>query len=137
MGDLDRDGDLDVIESLVEKPLVLLENQSNRVGHFLSLELIGTQSNRDAVGAIVTCTVGDHAIVRHRFSGGSYASSNAPDLHFGFPSDWFLKDENQIDGPEVAVEIQWPSGQTTQLANVSLDRQRIVVENQPDPELEH
>jgi enediyne biosynthesis protein E4 len=118
-GDLDGDGDLDCIVSMVEQPSVILENDTPSQGRYLFVDLVGTKCNRNAIGAYVECRIGANKLVRHRYSGGSFASSNSPTLHFG------LGDIQQID----EVTVHWPSGETTVLANVKPDQRITVIEN--------
>ncbi len=84
----------------------------------MRLELQGTKSNRDAVGARVTVQIGDRRLVRHRKGGGSYLSASDPRLHFGIGSA--LKVDQ--------VEIRWPSGRLQRLGPLEADRAYLVIE---------
>ncbi len=119
VGDFDDDGDVDCIVSMIEQPTIVLENRSEHLGHYLFVDLVGTKSNRDAIGAYVECKLGDGKIVRHRYSGGSYASSNSASLHFGLGS------AKSID----QVTVHWPLGGTTVLENVPVDQKIQVIES--------
>jgi enediyne biosynthesis protein E4 len=118
VGDFDQDGDPDCIVSMIEQPTIVLENRSEHLGHYLFVDLVGTKGNRDAIGAYVECVMGDKKIIRHRYSGGSYASSNSASLHFGLGS------AQTID----QVIVHWPLGGTSVLNNVSVDRKIQVIE---------
>jgi enediyne biosynthesis protein E4 len=99
-GDLFNDGKMDVVINQLGDVPVLLRNVNADKNHWLGLQLVGgAGSPRDGVGATVYVTAGG---IRQRgdvISGGSYASSNDPRVHFG------LGDATKIDG----VEIHWPS----------------------------
>ena len=97
-GDYDNDGDIDIFVNNMNEPPSLLRNDSTRTGGFLSLRLIGTQSNHNAIGARVTVYVGAQKIVQEVRSGSSFLSHSDLRLHFG------LGDSKVVD----KVEIQWP-----------------------------
>src|SRR5262249_13828788 len=61
----------------------LLHNESTTPHHWLRLDLQGTKSNRDAVGARVAVSAGGRKLVRHRKGGGRYCSASDPRLFFG------------------------------------------------------
>ena len=100
-GDLFNNGKIDVVINQLDNVPVLLRNVNVDGNHWVGLQLAGGQrSPRDAVGAAVYLTAGG---IRQRadvISGGSYASSNDPRLHFG------LGEHTKID----SLEIHWPSG---------------------------
>ena len=76
------------------------------------MKLIGTTSNRDAIGAQVKVQAGDLVQYDHVRAGGTFLSSNDPRLHFG------LGDHTMID----AIEIRWPSGKVERLSGVKANR---------------
>jgi hypothetical protein len=106
-GDLDNDGDLDVVMTTNGGPAVLLRNDggSNRS---LRLRLVGSRSNRDGFGAVVRVTAGGETQTQMLRSGSSYLSQSEKILTFGLGS------RTQAD----AVEIRWPSGQVQRLTDV-------------------
>jgi tetratricopeptide (TPR) repeat protein len=122
-GDLDNDGRIDLVALHQNGPLVYLHNQTDG-GHFLTILLEGTESNRDAVGAVVTVTAGGRRRRAWRYGGGSYQSASDPRIHFGLGGD-------AIE----AVEIRWPSGRVDQLAHLELDRGYRVREGDRTPRL--
>ena len=98
VGDYDNDGDTDVfVNNMNERPS-LLRNDSKPAGGFLSLRLIGTKSNRSAIGARVTVEAGSRVMVQEVRSGSSFMSSNDLKLHFG------LGDSARVD----KVVVDWP-----------------------------
>ncbi len=115
-GDLDNDGDVDIVVNNQNDPPTLLLNQSRVKNNSISIRTIGLQSNRDGIGTRVTVAVGDHRQIEEVRSGGSYLSQNDLRVHFG------LGKAARAD----RVEIRWPSGQVDRLVDV-LANQLIVV----------
>jgi hypothetical protein len=112
VGDFDNDGDLDILVSNNGEAPQLLRNDGGNSNHWLEILLIGTKSNRDAVGARVKVVAGDLKLFDQRKGGMSYQSSQDPRLHFG------LNQQERVD----AIEIRWPSGEVTKLENVTSDQ---------------
>ena len=121
-GDLDRDGDPDVVMSTNGGPAAVFENLSvprpgagtdaGGHGHWLRVDLRGTRSNRDGVGARVEVTAGGSTqrwLVR---TGGSYMSQSQLDPLFG------LGGATEADG----VVVRWPSGAVQSFEGVEADR---------------
>jgi hypothetical protein len=81
--DVDNDGRMDLLLVAQNSPLAYFHNQTEGAGHFLTVRLEGSASNRDAIGAKVTVTAGRRRQTGWRFGGGSYASASDPRLHFG------------------------------------------------------
>lgn len=117
-GDLDNDGWVDVVvENIDGKPLVL-RNDSGHNSHWISVQLIGTKSNRLAIGAKVTARAGSLVQMDEVRSGGSYLSQNDLRIHFGLGS---LASVDQL-------EIQWPSGSKETIRTLAADRFYVVKE---------
>jgi hypothetical protein len=121
-GDLDNDGRPDLVVLPQRTPLAFFHNATEG-GHFLTLRLEGTKSNRDAVGALVTLTTSGRTIRRWRTGGGSFQSASDGRLHFG------LAAATKID----AVEIRWPSGRVDRLTNLEADRAYRLREGEAAP----
>ncbi|HEX7958688.1 MAG TPA: CRTAC1 family protein [Terriglobales bacterium] len=112
VADFDNDGDLDILVSNNGQAPQLLRNDGGNANHWLEILLIGTRSNRDAVGARVKLTAGDLVHFEQRKGGMSYQSAQDPRLHFGLGS------RTQID----SLEITWPSGTVTKLEKLAVDQ---------------
>jgi hypothetical protein len=112
VGDFDNDGDLDILVNNNGQRAQLLRNDGGNANHWLEISLIGTRSNRDGVGARVKVVAGDLTLYDQRKGGMSYQSAQDPRLHFGLGQR----------GNVTSIEITWPSGTVTKLANVKSDQ---------------
>jgi hypothetical protein len=111
-GDLNGDGRLDVVVSQIGAPAEIWMNDSPGGQHWLELALVGTRSNRNAIGARVKVVSKRGAQYNHVSTASGYASSSAGPLHFGLGPD------KSAD----VVEIRWPSGKVQRLTDVQADR---------------
>jgi hypothetical protein len=116
-GDLDNDGDIDIVINNLDGPPTILRNDGGNQGNWLQVKCAGTKSNRSAIGARVSVRIGDTLRVDEVMSGGSYYSHSDLRLHFGLAS------AKKVD----AVEVAWPSGLKTTVENVNAN-QAIVIE---------
>src|SRR3984957_1677376 len=108
VGDFDNDGDLDILVNNNGQPMQLLRNDGGNANHWVGILLMGTKSNRDGVGARLRLSASDLILYDQRKGGMSYQSAQDPRLHFG------LGQRATVD----AIEILWPSGSVTKLANL-------------------
>src|SRR5205085_404621 len=110
--DFDRDGDVDLLLTTNNGPAYLFRNDQLRPGReanqSIRLRLVGTQSNRDAIGAIVRLESGGLSQSRMVKSGSSYLSQSELPLTFG------LAKKDQAD----RLVVQWPSGRTEEFKNL-------------------
>src|SRR5204862_3118140 len=83
LGDYNNDGRVDIAFAVVNGPPVLLQNRGADGGHWLLVKLVGTRSNRDAVGARVTVSAGGRSAMEEVHGSGSYLSYSDVRLHFG------------------------------------------------------
>ncbi len=111
-GDFDRDGDLDILLTTNNGPAVLFRNEQLAGNRSIRLELQGTQSNRDAIGANVQVFAGDLRQSRMVRGGSSYLSQSELPLTFG------LGKRDKID----RVVIQWPGGRIEEHKNLQAAR---------------
>jgi hypothetical protein len=97
---------------------ILLRNDRGNKNNWLILHLIGTESNRDAIGARVKVTVNGVTQIDQKKGGCGYLSQNDPRLHFG------LGDAESVD----KIEINWPAGTEQVLEDVTANRIMVIEE---------
>jgi ASPIC and UnbV/FG-GAP-like repeat len=100
IADFDNDGRLDFYQTNANQPSLLYHNVTTGAGHWIELKLVGTRSNRDAIGARVTARVAGATLMREVNGGNGYASQSTTRLHIG------LGAATRID----EIEVRWPSG---------------------------
>ena len=118
VGDLDNDGRIDVVINSIDQPAKVLRNETPGQNHWIILNLVGTRSNRDGIGAqvkITTATGIQYAMVT---TAGSYQSSSDKRLHFGLAADRVI----------TRVEIRWPSGIKQELSDLKADQMVTILE---------
>lgn len=120
-GDVNNDGNLDVLVFNVAGPPSLFLNETKNHNHRILVHLVGVKSNRMAIGARVTVTTTDMTQVDEVRGGGSYLSSNDSRLHFGLGKNSSIKN----------LEVRWPSGLVQNFPNVSSDAIYEITEGQP------
>jgi hypothetical protein len=112
VADLNHDGKLDVVVTALSQPAEIWINKSPEHHHWIELQLEGTKSNRDGIGAMVKVTTKSGAQWVYKTNAAGYASASAGPVHFG------LGDDAKVD----AIEIRWPSGIVQTLKDVAADR---------------
>ena len=111
-GDIDNDGDVDVVVNNVNAPPDLFRNDTDPGRHWLLVKLVGTASNRSAIGARVGATAGGFTQWQEVRGGGSYISQNDLRVHFGL-------------GSAARVErlwVRWPNGLEEEWRDVAGDQ---------------
>ena len=121
-GDLDNDGDIEIVVNNLDSTPSLLVNRVE-AAHWLQVRLRGVASNADGLGSVVRMRAGDLSLVRECRSGGSFLSSNDPRLHFG------LGDNKRVEH----LEVRWPTGRTEIYGATTADREITLVEGQGTP----
>ncbi len=116
-GDFDNDGDLDIVIVNQNETPSLLRNDVSGNLHWLKLKLVGTKSNRSAIGARVTVRYGDNVQAKEVLGQSSYLSVNDRRLHFGLGS-----------ATEADVEVRWPLGLVENFKGVGVNRVLHVTE---------
>ncbi len=120
VADVDNDGDLDVLVTNNGQSADLLRNDGGNRNHALQLRLVGTRSNRDAIGARVLMTIGSSTQVREVKAGSSYLGQNDTRVHFGL-------------GPALRadrLEVRWPNGHSETFQQVQANAIVTIVEGE-------
>lgn len=120
VGDMDNDGRPDVLFTCLGDTPVLLRNTFSESGSWVGLQLEGTRSNRDAIGARVIVAAGRRKLVRWITGGGSYLSSHDKRLLFGLGGDGAPS--------RVNAEIHWPSGRVQIVPGLAANRYHRIEE---------
>jgi hypothetical protein len=111
LGDINNDGNLDLIVFNVAGPPSVFLNETRNSNHRVLLRLIGARSNRGAVGARVRVTTATMSQMDEVRAGGSYNSTNDTRLHFGLGKDAIIS----------SVEVWWPSGLHQEFTEIRAD----------------
>ena len=119
LGDYDNDGDTDVFIANEGSRNVLLRNDANR-NNWITIQLIGVESNRSAIGARIHLTNDSITQIREICGGGSYISFNS------LPAEFGLGESGVVD----EIEVRWPSGLTQELANVGANQSIVITEGE-------
>ena len=117
-GDVDNDGDVDLVITNNGGPLDVLRNNTARDRHALELRLVGVKSNRNGIGARVTITAQGRTQMREVKSGSSYLGQNDLRVHFG------LGDATRIE----RIDVRWPAGDVETIRDVASDQILTVTE---------
>ena len=119
-GDINNDGNVDMVIFNVGAPPSLFLNDTKNSNHRALFKLVGTKGNREAIGGRVTVTSATRSQMEEIKAGSSYLSTSDPRLHFGLAGDSIMD----------KVEIRWPNGEVETLRNVPADAIYTVVQGQ-------
>ena len=119
-GDINNDGNIDFVTLNVGQPPTLVINHTRNENHRVLFKLIGTKSNRAAIGARITVHAGKLVSINEVKAGSSYLSQNDLRLHFGLGMETLMQ----------TVEVRWPNGQTETLHDIATDAIYTVYEGQ-------
>ena len=116
--DFDNDGNMDIVAANNGDPPLVLHNSGGTGNHFLNFKLVGTKSNRDAMGARIKLTAGGISQIREIAGGGSYLSQSDLRAHFGLGRS----------AKAATIEVTWPSGGHQVFHDVEADKFYIIEE---------
>lgn len=121
--DWNRDGSDEFIVSHLESPAALLKNETPAPGHSIVLRFVGVRSSRDAIGLSATAVIAGRQQYQQLTAGDGYQASNQRQLVFG------LGNHTQID----ELKLDWPSGASHTLTDLTAGTEYLVVEGQSRP----
>jgi hypothetical protein len=116
-GDFDNDGDIDILVMNMNEPPSLLRNDVSSTNHWIKILLVGTKSNRSAIGSRVLVRYGERQQAQEVVAQSSFYSANDRRLHFG------LGAETKAD-----LMIRWASGATETIPRVNADQMITIQE---------
>ena len=116
--DLDNDGYVDVVVLNSRREPTILRNVSSHTNHWIQVQLRGTKTNRDGIGAHVTVKAGDLTQLDEVHSGRSYQSDFGKRLYFG------IGQRQKVD----QIQVKWIGGGTDVVRDVGVDRLVTIVE---------
>lgn len=118
-GDLNNDGRMDVVVSAIGEPAKVLYNVCSPENHWILIQLQGTRSNRDAIGAKIKITSDSGQVqYNHVTTAVGYASASDKRVHFGLGAVRRIRE----------IEIRWPSGHTQTLKDIAANQILMVKE---------
>jgi hypothetical protein len=120
-GDINNDGKLDVVVFNANAPPSVFLNETTNSNHRVLFRLIGTKSNRLAIGARVRVTTSKMTQIDEVRGGGSYNSTNDTRLHFGLGSEATIN----------KLEVLWPSGLRQEFSEIKADAIYEIKEGEP------
>jgi hypothetical protein len=111
-GDVDNDGDIDIVVNNLDGAPQILRNDGGNTNNSILIKTVGTKSNRNGIGAKLKVVSGDLVQVDEVRSGGSYISQNDFRLHFG------LEKRTKVD----LIQVRWPSGVVDSVSNIPANK---------------
>jgi hypothetical protein len=120
-GDINNDGKLDIVVFNAAAPPSVFINETKNANHRVLFRLIGTRSNRAAIGARVSVTTSKMTQIDEIHGGGSYNSTNDTRLHFGLGSEATM----------IRIQVRWPSGLRQEFGEIPADAIYEIKEGEP------
>ncbi|MCP4941752.1 MAG: tetratricopeptide repeat protein [Planctomycetaceae bacterium] len=120
--DFNHDGRQDFLITHLDAPSALMMNQTETPNHWLAIQLVGTSSERNAIGAQVDVHVGDQVLSNWIVGGDGYLSRNQPTVNFG------LGTADKVN----KIVVTWPSGVQQTFADPKVDAYLLLVEDDPE-----
>jgi hypothetical protein len=124
VGDIDNDGDLDVVITTNNGPAYVLRNDGGNAKNWLLIRLVGQKSNRDGIGTVIKLAAASgkeqYATVS---TAGSYLSASDHRVHFGLDTELSAK----------YLEIRWPTGVVQRVENVAANQILTITEPKTAP----
>ncbi|HWO37888.1 MAG TPA: CRTAC1 family protein [Candidatus Acidoferrum sp.] len=121
LGDINNDGKLDAVVFNADAPPSVFLNETTNSNHRVLFRLIGTKSNRGAIGARLRVTTSKTTQIDEIRAGGSYNSTNDTRLHFGLGSEATIN----------KIEVLWPSGLRQEFSEIQADAIYEIKEGEP------
>jgi len=126
-GDLDNDGDLDLVVNNINTPVSLYRNNSNDSNNFIQIQFEGLKNNRQSLGTKARVFANGFEQVKEQFPTRGYLSTVSPILHFG------LGKIEKID----SIQIQWPNGSHTTKKNIPLNQKINLKQEKINEQTDH
>ena len=117
--DFNRDGRVDSFVTHLDHPLSVLRNEVKGQGNWLAVELVGVESERDAIGAEIVLKGDGQTWVHQRLAGNGFECTNEGFVHFGVGKLEVLD----------SVEVHWPSGRVSRYEKVDVNRRVLLIES--------
>jgi hypothetical protein len=124
-GDLDNDGDLDLMvintyfDTVLAKNASVYKNEMISINNWIKIDLVGTISNRDAFGSHIRVVANGRSWIREIGGGSSYLSQNSSIAHFGLGSNLLID----------SIIVSWPSGYTQIETNINSNQVVTIIED--------
>ncbi|TWT93930.1 ASPIC/UnbV domain-containing protein [Stieleria varia] len=120
--DFDNNGAIDLVINHLDRPVALLRNQTRSDGQWIQLELIGTQCERDAIGAKVLVTTNRGSLSTWMTAGDGYFVTDQPILDLGLGVGAMLQ----------SIEVTWPTGEVQVWSNVTVNKRYLATQGQDE-----